>query len=193
MRGAPGGELALLGELLRDDALHRAHDERVLQLLLELGDARVRRVPPGPRRVLLLRAEAGLEPAQPLLRGVLAGPRHVAPRAGVVARLRGAGAGGEEALHAVEVPLRAGEVGLRAGDLGPRLPHVLDARAGQAEPELGLGQGAIGAGGVEGEAGVGRVDPGQLLAGGDRVPSSTARLSMVPATLVDTRTSVAST
>ena len=61
-----------------------------------------------------------------------------------------------------------GEVGLRAGDLGPRLPHVLDARAGQAEPELGLGQGAIGTGGVEGEAGVGRVDPGQLLAGGDR-------------------------
>jgi hypothetical protein len=39
----------------------------------------------------------------------------------------------------------------------------------EAEPELGVGQGAVGAGGVEGEAGVGRVDPGEFLAGGDGV------------------------
>ncbi len=97
-------------------------------------------------------------------------PRHVAPRAGVVARLRRAGAGGEEALHPVEVLLGPVEVGLRAHDLRLRLAHVLDARAGQAEAQLGLGEGALGAGRVEGEARVGRVDPGQLLAGDDRAP-----------------------
>ena len=53
-------------------------------------------------------------------------------------------------------------------DLGRGLAHVLVAGAGEAQPQLGVGQGALGAGRVEREPGVGRVEARDLLAGARR-------------------------
>ncbi len=122
---------------------------------------------PGAGGVLLLVAEAGLHPADALTGGLDRGRGHVAPGAGVVARLGRARADGQQALHALEVAAGAGEVRLGPRQLGPRLQDVLLARPGEAQAQLGPGQGPLGLRRLQGEARVDGVDAGDLLTGLD--------------------------
>ncbi len=126
------------GDLLGHDARDRADDGRVLDLLVELRDARLDRGHPGPRRVDLLRTAAGLHPRERLPHALEAVGDHVAADAGVVPRLGGAGAPVEQALHPVQVLLRPVQVRRDAGHLGLQLRDVLRRgrrrRGGAARP-----------------------------------------------------------
>ena len=117
------------------------------------------------------RASALLGDAHPALRGRQAVPRDVPPRRGIIALLARARVAGQQGFEALQVLLGGGELGLRGrdvglcgGDLRFGLPDVLGPGAGEDQSKVGLGLLAVGAGALERQLHIARVEGEDLLA-----------------------------
>ena len=168
--GPRGEKLSLFRQLPGQDAGDGAGDPAVLPLLFHLGDPGVRAGEPGAGGVDFLRPGAGAQLPEPLLRGAERRFGHVPPGDGVVPGLGGPRPFVQEPLHPLHVPLGPGQVRRGPGRVGLGLGNLLGAAAGQAQAQVGGGLIPVGAGRVQGQPDVHRVDPGQFLAGAHEVP-----------------------